>query len=192
MSATPTTAAPAATPRRKSRRRLGALAATAVAGLALAVVPGIANAQSLQSVAVATDSSDDFLVLDVSGGSTAPGAGVIQWYGHGGANQRWNFVEQADGSETIVNQNSGQCLTTDGVAGHQLFQWPCNGGGRQEWRGTLLPELGAGFTTGKALTNVETGLRVDIEGASRWAGARAVGWYDNGGANQYFTYYQLG
>jgi hypothetical protein len=33
------------------------------------------------------------LVLDVVNGSTANGAKVVQWYGHGSGNQRWNVVD---------------------------------------------------------------------------------------------------
>jgi hypothetical protein len=162
-----------------------ALAATLFAGLAVAATPAIANAQSLQSVAIATRASGDALVLDVSGGSTANGARVIQWYGSFAANQRWNFVDQGDGTETIVNQNSGKCLTTDGVAGHQLYQFTCAGSPLQKWSGTLdrMQEHG--------LTNPYSGLRVDVDGGSRWAGAGIIAWYPHGGDNQQFTYYQL-
>ena len=31
------------------------------------------------------------LLLDVQGGSTQPGAPVIDWYANGGANQEWTF-----------------------------------------------------------------------------------------------------
>ena len=170
-------------------RRLRALATTALAGLAVAAVPAAASAQSLQNVSIATAASYNSLVLDVVGGSTANGAGVVQWYGHGGGNQRWNLVDQGDGTETVVNQNSGKCLTTDGVAGHQLYQFTCVGSPLQKWRGTVTsvfnPDAGQ-------LTNAATGLTMDVNGASATAGAAITTWYDNGGRNQYFSYYQLG
>src|SRR5436189_2665007 len=103
-------------------RRPRALAATLLAGLAVAAIPATAGAQSLQSVAITTGSSGGTLALDVSGGSIDNGAGVIQWVGNFSGHQRWNFVDQGDGTETIVNQNSGKCLTTDGVDGDQLYQ----------------------------------------------------------------------
>src|SRR3954452_19167610 len=96
-------------------RRPRAIVATALAGLAVAALPAAANAQSLQDVSIATSASYTSLVLDVSGGSTANGPKVIQWYGQGSGNQRWNFVDQGNGRTAIVNQNSGKCLTTDGV-----------------------------------------------------------------------------
>jgi hypothetical protein len=185
----PTLPLPLRPRRNRLFRRLTAVAATAIAGAAF-LVPGAAQAQELRSVAITTDASGDYLALDVAGGSTAPGAGVIQWYGHFGANQRWNVEEMPNGHERIVNQNSGMCLTTDGVAGHALFQWYCNGGSGQEWQGSIMKKFSSTFTGG-ALRNPASGLNVDIEGASPWAGARVIGWYPNGGENQRFHYYQL-
>ncbi len=70
------------------------------------------------------------LLVAVSGGSTSQGAPIIQWGQDNGAEQRWYFDSVYDSSGTYVgmlirNQNSGMCLNTDGVAGDQLFQWPC-------------------------------------------------------------------
>src|SRR3954469_13199328 len=109
-------------------RRLAASRTTRVAAVALAAgaalaVPGVASAQPLNNVAVTTGASGEFLVLDVSGASTSPGAQLIQWYGNGGSNQRFTFQQQRDGNTTIVNQNSGMCLTTSGYAGDAIYQW---------------------------------------------------------------------
>jgi hypothetical protein len=164
-----------------------ALAATLLTGLAVAAVPAAhANAQSLQSVAITTGASGDVLALDVAGGSTANGAGVIQWYGSFAANQRWNVVDQGDGTESIVNQNSGKCLTTDGVAGDQLYQFTCVGAATQKWQAQL--NYGR---TGGYIYNPSTKLSADINGGSPWAGAKVIGWYDTGAQNQEFSYYQL-
>jgi ricin-type beta-trefoil lectin protein len=185
------TARDARPPRRRSLRRgLAAVATLVAAGLGLATLPGAANAQSLQSVSIRTHTSG-YLVLDVAGGSTSAGAGLIQWIGHGGANQRFNFVELPDGNELVVNQKSGMCVTTDGVAGHQLYQAPCNDRAHQEWRGTLHNVFGAGFINGDTLKNPSTGLVMDIEGGNSNPGARAIGWYPNDGFNQEFSYWQL-
>jgi hypothetical protein len=165
------------------------LAATALTALAAAVAPAAAHAesQSLRNVAIATGSSGATLALDVEGGSTANGAGLIQWYGNFAGNQRWNLIDQGDGTETIVNQNSGKCLTTDGVAGDQLYQFPCVGMPSQRWQSNM-GQFGARLSR---IYNPWSGLRADVEGASRWAGARIVGWYSNGQDNQGFVYYQL-
>ena len=138
-------------------------------------------------MAITPNASGNDLALDVAGGSTADGAGLIQWYGHFGGNQRFDLVDQGDGTGTIVNQNSGKCLTTDGVAGHASYQSTSNGSPLQQWSGTLRQAFDGATTP----ANQFTGLRMDIEGGSAWAGARLVGWYPNGGKNQLFRYFQL-
>jgi Ricin-type beta-trefoil lectin domain-like len=170
-------------------RRARLLATAGLAAAAVAAVPAAASAQSLQNVAISTDISGSYLVLDVAGGSTDNGAGVIQWYGSFAGNQRWNLVDQGDGTETIVNQNSGKCLTTDGVAGHQLYQFTCVGSPLQKWQSNM-------YTLDKpnnvsTIRNPSTGLNVDVNGASQWAGAAIIGWYRSNADNQYFGYYQL-
>jgi hypothetical protein len=179
------------------RGRTRATRCAAIAGAALVsaalIGPVAANAQSLSSVAISTEASGDVLVLDVSGGSMSAGGGVIQWYGNNGSNQRWNFVQLPNGNEHIVNQKSGMCLATDGAAGHQLFQWYCNDSDPgEEWHGTLSSNFDSDFFKyGHTLVNPHSGLAMDVEGASRWAGARLVGWYNSGTDNQDFRYYQL-
>lgn len=132
-------------------RWLQGLCAAATSALAvgvLAAAPGVASAdsQQLNSVAITLNADDNIDVLDVGGASIDPGATVIPWSMNGGANQRWNFVPLPDGNETIVNQNSGMCLTTDGVDGSQLYQQRCIADGRgagplQEWSGVLFPVI---------------------------------------------------
>jgi hypothetical protein len=172
-----------------SLRRARAFAATALAGVVIAALPAAANADSVQTVSIATASSYNALVLDVVNGSTANGAKVVQWYGHGGGNQRWNLVDQGNGTQTIVNQNSGKCLTTDGVAGHQLYQFTCVGSPLQIWKGNL----GSVFNPdAHILINASSSLAMDVSGASATAGAPIITWYYNGNNNQYFSCYQLG
>jgi Ricin-type beta-trefoil lectin domain-like len=177
----------AARARRRLPRRYAALVA-AIAALILAGLPSLASAQSLAGIAINTAASDSFLVLDVSGGSTSPGAPIIQWYGNYGGNQRWTFVDLGGGSERIVNQQSGMCLTTDGVPGHQVFQWPCNSSNPyQVWFGSFSRPLYSATT----LLNPRTGLYLDVSGDSRWAGGQIISWWGNGTSGEYFAYYQL-
>ena len=63
--------------------------ATAAAGL-LALGAGQANASAAFTVHV-TPNNTFWLLLDVSGGSTSPGAQVIDWWANGGSNQVWTF-----------------------------------------------------------------------------------------------------
>jgi hypothetical protein len=79
--------------------------------------------------------------LDISGGSTAPGAGLIQWPANGGANQEWNMVQVVAGTYLMANVRSNLLLNSAGVAtGGQLKQ---NGSGSysstQMWKITLAP-----------------------------------------------------
>lgn len=69
-------------------------------------------------------------------GSTAQGAGVIQWGANGGQNQSWSFTQNADTSWNIISLRSGLALdnpngsTTNGT---QMVQWGSNSGNNQRW-----------------------------------------------------------
>jgi Ricin-type beta-trefoil lectin domain-like len=60
------------------------LAAGTLAGPALAETTFYGQITPLNSL---------YLQLDVSGGSTETGAGVIDWYSNGGQNQKWYFSQ---------------------------------------------------------------------------------------------------
>ena len=117
------------------RRSLAAVGVAAAAAGLLAVGAGQANASTAFTVHV-TPNNTFGLLLDVSGASTSPGAEVIDWWANGGSNQVWTFYPVGDDVYEIANQNSGQCLTTDGIAGHGVFQWPCAGSVTQIWSTT--------------------------------------------------------
>src|SRR4051794_20460925 len=113
------------------------LSSLAIAAGAL-IAPAAASAQPLNSVSLTPGSSGGYLVLDIEGSSTSVGAKVIQMVGNvSSSSQRWNFMTRADGKQQIVNQKSGMCLTTNGVAGAPLYQGVCSGGPRQEWTGDV-------------------------------------------------------
>jgi Ricin-type beta-trefoil lectin domain-like len=172
------------------RRRVQAGLAAAVAVLTMAALPSLASALTLNSVALVSNASNSTLPLDVNGASTSPGAPVIQWFGNGGSNQRWNFVTQADGYEHIVNQNSGMCLTTDGVAGHWVYQWPCGSSWNQEWSSTVLNRA---FTDapGATIESYNRGLYLDVAGDAYWPGGHLITWYWNDTPGEFFAYLQL-
>jgi hypothetical protein len=123
------------------------------------------------------DSSD--LNLDVSGASTANAATVIQWPANGGLDQNWDPNTPIPG--LIQNENSGMCLTTDGVAGDQLYQKPCIKRLReyQTWDQYFA-------APGVCFYNPYFGLVVDVYGNSDQAGAPIDAWPYNGGLNQWF------
>lgn len=167
---------------RRVRRALGgSLAATAMAaGLAVAT-SGTAHADSSFTVHVSPNNTLG-LLLDVNGASQSPGAGVIDWYANGGQNQSWTFISFGNSNYEIQNVNSGQCLTTDGVAGDSVYQLQCTGSLPQLWHTALTPS-GAGAY---AIQNDWSYLFLDVNNASPWAGTTIDTWYWNGGENQYF------
>jgi hypothetical protein len=171
--------------RRRLRRMITGIALAAAATGALAALPSgvtAASASTLQSVEL-TPYSSFFLMLDVSGASQSPGAGVIQYWSNQGANQKWDILPRPDGTDWIINVNSQQCLTTDGVAGDPVYQEPCNPyAPNQEWWTGIQ-------TNGNAypIQSAYSGLVLDVYGNSPWPGAVVDTWYWNGGNNQYFT-----
>jgi hypothetical protein len=167
--------------RRRHRRLAATLAATALAaGLAAATGPA-ARADSSFTVHLTPDNPLG-LLLDVSGASTAPAAGVIDWYANGGANQSWTFIPFGNRVYEIQNVNSGLCLTTDGVAGDGVYQLQCAGGAPQLWS-TAITLTGVGAGT---IRSVYSGLYLDVSGNTAWPGATIDTWYWNGQDNQYF------
>ncbi|MFD0351069.1 RICIN domain-containing protein [Kitasatospora aburaviensis] len=60
------------------------------------------------------------MCADVSGGSTAAGAAVVQWPCSGSSNQRWNVKLLANGSYTVISAGSGLLLTTASTANGAL------------------------------------------------------------------------
>ena len=164
------------------RRVLAAVGVAAAAAGLLALGAGQANASTAFTVHV-TPNNTFGLLLDVSGGSTSPGAQVIDWWANGGGNQVWTFYPVGNDVYEIANQNSGQCLTTDGIAGHGVFQLPCAGAASQIWSTGLTPTSVSAWT----ISNPWSGLYLDVSGNNPWPGTSLDVWYYNGGANQYFA-----
>ena len=186
---TETAANPPTKPRRRMTRMLAAAAALVAAPavlLGLTASPASASTYSATNVYLGTESSAQTQFLDVSGASQSWGAQVVQWYLNGGANQKWNIQNLSDGNKEIVNANSGQCLTTDGVAGHGVYQFPCVGAKSQEWNTDLV----VGNIKDYTITSALSGLYLDVNSGSRWAGAVIDTWYGNGANNQKFVGYQ--
>ena len=96
----------------------------------------------------------------------------------------------ADGP--IVNQRSGQCLTTDGIAGHQLFQYPCQTRADgspvagQQWRVENVDADGVLWHS-TLIKSLDYGLVADVSGYSYAPGAAVVTWRQ-GSAGYYYKY----
>lgn len=164
------------------RRGLGAVAlAAATAAALLGVTAGAANAASAMTVRLAP-ASNLLLTVEVYGASYDNGAAIDQWTVNGGSNQIWNFVPVGTAYE-IVNARSGKCITTDNVAGDTLYQFTCIGATTQLWYTGLVPGNGYAY----AIQSASSGLYMEVNGNSGWAGANIDTWYWNGGNNQYFA-----
>jgi hypothetical protein len=168
---------------RRTRRVVGGgLAATALAaGLTLGA-SGAAHADSGFTVHLSPNNTFG-LLLDVNGASQSAGAGVIDWYANGGQNQSWTFIPFGNNVYEIQNVNSGQCLTTDGVAGDGVYQLQCTGSLPQKWSTQITPSAVGAYT----IRSAWTGLYLDVNSASPWAGTTIDTWYSNGQSNQYFA-----
>jgi hypothetical protein len=172
---------------RRSRVAMAGLALCGgISGVALAATAGTASADPGITTTLAANSSG--LVLDVKGASMEPGPDgvVIQWYPNGQANQNW--VLPAPGSTGFIrNQNSGMCLTTDGAAGDQLYQEPCdpNLASYEQWNVT---QPGYGQVE---LYNPWFDLAVDVYNDSSMAGQPIDAWYPNEQPNQTFFAWAL-
>ncbi|HEX4048856.1 MAG TPA: RICIN domain-containing protein [Elusimicrobiota bacterium] len=118
--------------------------------------------------------------LDVSRGSKADGAAVIQYDCHAGLNQRWRVRPRGDDSYEIVNVNSGKCLRARGgedAAGAPVVQWECTGQADQLWNSEAA-------STGQTLRGAGSGLCLDLPRASAANGVRPALWKCLGGPNQ--------
>jgi hypothetical protein len=161
---------------RRSVMSIGAFAA--LGSIFLTSGAGSASATDLPYWSTLVPSSD-WLNVAVSGGSTSPGAPIIQWWADGGNEQQWHIP--TDGTiGPIVNENSDMCVTTDGNAGDTLFQEPCSDAWNQQWLASIVVD------GPQVYTNPGSGLVMDVSGYDLWAGGNIDAWYPNGDPNQYF------
>ncbi|MFF8394916.1 non-reducing end alpha-L-arabinofuranosidase family hydrolase [Streptomyces sp. NPDC016172] len=119
--------------------------------------------------------------LDVSGASTADGAGLSQWARHDGANQRFQFVDSGGGYYRLKAQHSGKVLDVLNFSGADhadIVQWGDAGGVNQQFRLADSPD---GHVR---LLNRNSGKAVEVQNASTADGAKVVQFTDWGGANQ--------
>jgi hypothetical protein len=127
--------------------------------------------------------SNTAVTLNVSSFSTSPGAAIIQWHIVITASEVWNFIPKGD-DYWIINRNSGLCLTTPGVAGKALYQYPCAGWASQLWNTSLTP----GSSTPAQIKNPSSGLYLQAHGGSTAPGVAIVTEPSNAGSNNQFFY----
>jgi len=124
------------------------------------------------------------LALDVSGGSTANGASIIQWPYGGGPNQLWNFIPTSSGYYQIKNAYSSLDVNVTGasrVNGASIVQWQFGSQGNDQWLPVRQSDGSYVFY------NRNSGLLLDNPGGAT-QGAQFDQWGANGGgANQRFN-----
>ncbi|SPF06233.1 RICIN domain-containing protein [Streptomyces sp. MA5143a] len=111
-------------------------------------------------------------LMDVNQGSTADGAGVIQWPSNGGTNQQWNIVPVSGQLYKIVNRNSGKVLAMNNSShrrGTALRQYTYDGGNNQLWY--FEPTSG-----GYLIRNFESGQVLEVGAGSTADGAAISQW----------------
>ncbi|WP_333767237.1 glycosyl hydrolase family 95 catalytic domain-containing protein [Streptomyces sp. IBSBF 2435] len=100
---------------------------------------------------------------DISGGSTAAGAALIQYTPGGGANQRFRFVPTGGGIFRIACTHDALAWDVSGgttADGAKVVQWPPSDAANQQWR---LTETGDGYLT---IACVRSGKVLGITGAA--------------------------
>lgn len=136
--------------------------------------------------------SYDGMNVAIPSASQLIGTRAIQWYVNGGAEQKW-FYDQVYGSDggfegiLLRNDNSGQCLSTDGWAGDTVFQESCDPTNSAQW----FWRYGTDGASNE-FQNRYTGYYLDVSGFSYGAGANIDLWYSNGGGNQVFWSTKVG
>jgi endo-1,4-beta-xylanase len=107
--------------------------------------------------------------LDVNGASSANGSQMIIWDCHSNANQQFTQNGQA-------LQVMGKCLDapSNAAAGTRVQIWDCSGATNQQW---VLNSNGS-------ISSGQTGLCLDVNGASTANGSAVIVWTCHGGTNQ--------
>ena len=110
--------------------------------------------------------------LDVPGGKSANGTQPVIWDCNGAANQRWTTSGQA-------LQALGKCLDApaDAAAGVKAQLWGCSGAANQRWN----------RNANGTISNVASGLCLDVKGNAASAGSPVVLWNCTAAAHQVWT-----
>jgi hypothetical protein len=120
---------------------------------------------------------------EISGASTAAGAGLVQRTVTSGTNQQFEFVAADDGHVRLKARHSGLFLQPTGTAnGADVVQQADSTATGQQWR---VVDHGSGVVS---LVNRQSGLAMDVWNYSTADGARiALYTYNASSPNQRFT-----
>jgi len=120
-------------------------------------------------------------VMDVSGGSIASGAQVVQGTYSGSDSQKWDIAWQGNGQYRATGVASTNVMDNGGTSntGAKLTIQPRSGATSQLWN--VVPDSDKSFFH---ITSVKSGLAVDIASGSTADGTNIIQWTFNGGDNQ--------
>ncbi|MDQ0936727.1 family 43 glycosylhydrolase [Streptomyces turgidiscabies] len=127
-------------------------------------------------------------VADVSGGSNADGAAVIQWSATGKSSEQWAFQSTGDGYHTITCVGSGKVLDVAGSSladAARVVQATADGRASQQWQ--LRPQTGGVFS----VVNRNSGKVLDVNAGSTADGAALIQYSDRGSSNQRWTFQRV-
>ncbi|GAB4004946.1 hypothetical protein GCM10029992_51380 [Glycomyces albus] len=163
------------------------LIATAVAAAAVALAVAFVAVPHANAVETGRwyviESRSSGLVLDVDQGSTANGAGLVQWSDTGATNQQFRFLDAGGGYYRIQARHSGKVVDvaeSSTANGAEIVQWDDHGGTNQQWQ---VDESG-GYAT---FINRASGKALDVWEWSSEAGTRISQYDPTGGENQQWT-----
>ncbi|WP_199037239.1 rhamnogalacturonan lyase family protein [Glycomyces salinus] len=170
------------TPTRRGRALL-TVVTLAVAALT-AVTLSVAGASKAEAFETGTwytiESRHSGLVLNISGGSTAAGAELVQWTSNDSEAQQFRFLDSGDGYYRIQARHSGMVLDVwewNEDNGATIAQYDDLDGTNQQWE---INESG-GYAT---FVNRFSGKTMDVWEQSTEVGGRISQYDSNGGANQ--------
>jgi hypothetical protein len=122
--------------------------------------------------------------LDVSDGSLAEHANILQWTCGSGHNQRWRFTELQPGYFQVKALHSSQCMDVASASkedGANVLQWPCNGSDNQLWQ--IQNHNDGSFS----LVSKHSGKCIDVTKWSTDNGGNIQQWECLGRENQKFV-----
>jgi len=181
----------------RARRLLGRSLAAAAAAAALCTTAA-GQAQAVE-VFILLKAHHSGKVVDVNNNTTAqdqPGS-IIQFQPTGGQNQQWKKINLAGtalpgrtNDFLLRNRKTGLCLDTLSSAAGALVQHTCDlNGGRlsQRWNTRIQAEIFSPAGGFRHVYNRQSGLAMDVAGASQANGAQIVQFPEHGSpTNQHF------
>ena len=182
------------------------ITAATLASVGLGAIPAMASQSSLDAAPSATNqvhvyqfiearhSAKDLAVLNAS---SSAGQQIVQFTRNTGHGQEWEVINLASAPSNVFapdrqikNRLSGLCLDVENnstAAGAFIVQNPCDvNDPAQHWIVTKVAQVFSPNGGYRRYTNKNSGLVMDIAGASTTNNARLVQYFSHGGDNQLF------